>query len=299
MIEQCFKLGFNRYEILACLLVSHGMKISLNQLKRILTKRGLRQRGRQSPLEDIISGIEHELKGNGIGIGYMSMWQRLREDHELVVSRETVRCALDPRGVKLRQKHRLESREYSVPGPNFIWHMDGCDKLKPYGVCIHGCIDGYSRRIMWLEVAATNKNIRLIVKYFIDCIRQVGGLPRVVRADCRTENVRVAAAQRFLRRDCADGLAGHKSFMYGKSTSNHRIEAGWGQLRKNCAQWWMDHFKTLKTSGLFCDANIIHQKCLKFCYTPVIRQELNRAARLWNTYRIRPVKKPRSSRWST
>jgi hypothetical protein len=30
---------------------------------------------------------------------------------------------------------------------------------------------------MWLEVAATNKNIRLIVKYFIDCIRQVGGLP--------------------------------------------------------------------------------------------------------------------------
>jgi hypothetical protein len=51
------------------------MKISLNQLKRILTKRGLRQRGRQSPLEDIISGIEHELKGNGIGIGYMSMWQ--------------------------------------------------------------------------------------------------------------------------------------------------------------------------------------------------------------------------------
>ena len=291
LIEQYFKLGFSRYEILACLLVSHGIKISLSQLKRILTRRGLRRRGRQSPLEDVISGIEHELKGNGIGIGYRSMWQRLREDHELVVSRETVRCALkviDPRGVKARQKHRLERREYSVPGPNFIWHMDGYDKLKPYGVCIHGCIDGYSRRIMWLEVAATNKNPRLIVKYFIDCIRQVGGLPRVVRADCGTENVRVAAAQRFLRRDCADGLAGHKSFMYGKSTSNQRIEAWWGQLRKNCAQWWMDHFKTLKTSGLFCDANIIHQECLKFCYIPVIRQELNRAARLCNTHRIRP-----------
>ena len=27
-------------------------------------------------------------------------------------------------------------------GPNFIWHMDGYDKLKPYGITIHGCIDG-------------------------------------------------------------------------------------------------------------------------------------------------------------
>ncbi|CAB3998650.1 Hypothetical predicted protein, partial [Paramuricea clavata] len=114
LIEQYFKLGFSRYEILACLLVSHGIKISLSQLKRILTRRGLWRRGRQSPLEDVISGIEHELKGNGIGIGYRSMWQRLREDHELVVSRETVRCALkviDPRRVKARQKHRLERIE--------------------------------------------------------------------------------------------------------------------------------------------------------------------------------------------
>jgi hypothetical protein len=56
--------------------------------------------------------------------------------------------------------------------------------------------------------------------------------------------------------------------MYGKSTSNHRIEAWWGQLRKNCAQWWMDHFKTLKTSGLFCDANIIHQKVFEVLLYP-------------------------------
>jgi hypothetical protein len=107
---------------------------------------------------------------------------------------------------------------------------------------------------MWLEVAATNKNPR---------------------------SLNISAAQRFLRRHCADGLAGHKSFMYGKSTSNQRIKDWWGQ-------WWIDNFKTLKTSGLFCDANIIHQECLKFCYIPIIRQELNRTARLWNKHCIRP-----------
>jgi hypothetical protein len=36
------------------------------------------------------------------------------------------------------------------PGPNFAWHADGYDKLKPYGFPIHGCIDGFSRRLIWL-----------------------------------------------------------------------------------------------------------------------------------------------------
>lgn len=26
--------------------------------------------------------------------------------------------------------------------PNFLWHIDGYDELKPYGFAIHGCIDG-------------------------------------------------------------------------------------------------------------------------------------------------------------
>ena len=29
-----------------------------------------------------------------------------------------------------------------VQGPDFCWHIDGYDKLKPYGFAIHGCIDG-------------------------------------------------------------------------------------------------------------------------------------------------------------
>ena len=27
-------------------------------------------------------------------------------------------------------------------GPNYIWHIDGYDKLSPFGLTIHGCIDG-------------------------------------------------------------------------------------------------------------------------------------------------------------
>ena len=28
-------------------------------------------------------------------------------------------------------------------GPKYLWHIDGYAKLKRYGYCIHGCIDGY------------------------------------------------------------------------------------------------------------------------------------------------------------
>lgn len=30
-----------------------------------------------------------------------------------------------------------------LQGPNFIWHVDGYDKLTPYGITLHGCIDGW------------------------------------------------------------------------------------------------------------------------------------------------------------
>lgn len=77
---------------------------------------------------------------------------------------------------------------------------------------------------MWLEVGSTNNDPRVVANYFLDCVKQVGGTATVVCADYGTENVKVAGMQRFFRRDCPDSLSGSKSFMYGKSVSNQRIE---------------------------------------------------------------------------
>jgi hypothetical protein len=73
----------------------------------------------------------------------------------LKVKRETVQQLIkqiDPEGVAVRTSRKFKRRTYYVPGPNFIWHIDGCDKLKPYGFPIHGAIDGFSRYIIWLKV---------------------------------------------------------------------------------------------------------------------------------------------------
>ena len=65
-----------------------------------------------------------------------------------VVSQDTIIKLVDPQGVEFRRERHLRHRQYSCRGPNALWHMDGYDKLKPYGIAINGCIDGFSHCVL-------------------------------------------------------------------------------------------------------------------------------------------------------
>ncbi|XP_068750938.1 uncharacterized protein [Montipora capricornis] len=291
IILNYFNFGFATSEIALFLASVHGLCISLRHLKRILRRLGCTRRRHPSDINEVVQAVEEELRGTGSLLGYRAMHQRLINQHGLVTSREVVRHALrifDPQGVEQRSRHRLRRRVYRCKGPNYLWHIDGYDKLKPFGFCIHGAIDGFSRRIIWLEVASSNNDPQVVAHHFLDYAKQLGGTARIIRGDRGTENVNIAAIQRFFRRSMDDDFAGDKSFMFGKSTSNQRIEAWWGRLRQGCADWWMEFFKDLRDSGLYCDDNIIHCECLKFCFMDIIQSELHRAAEEWNVHRIRP-----------
>ena len=56
-------------------------------------------------------------------------------------------AVLDPCRADRMRANRLRRRVYDVKGPNHIWHLDGNDKLKPFGICVHGCMDGFSRKV--------------------------------------------------------------------------------------------------------------------------------------------------------
>lgn len=97
-----------------------------------------------------------------------------------------------------RQARRLNRRNYHNPGPHHTWHLDGYDKIKPYGFGINGCIDGFSRRIIWLNVYSSNSDPRIISGYYLDAVNDFKGCPKVVRADPGTENVNVKQIQNAL-----------------------------------------------------------------------------------------------------
>ena len=112
----------------------------------------------------VVQAVEEELRGNGSIIDYRSMHQRLTREHHL-----ECRHGLDTDHVR---------RNYSTNGPNCLWHVD---KLKPFGFCLHGAIDGCSRKILLLEVCNSYNDPRIIIiiiiiiiaKYYLDYVRQV------------------------------------------------------------------------------------------------------------------------------
>ena len=147
----------------------HGQKLSFRQLKRVLAKKGVSRRTNAIDLQTVVGHIQQELQFSASKVGYRTIWQKLVVEYGLSVPKETVRHAfrvLDPEGVDSRLRHKLRRRQYRGNGRNFLWHIDGYDKLKPYGFCVHGIIDGYSRQILWLEVAMSNNNPGIIANYF-------------------------------------------------------------------------------------------------------------------------------------
>ena len=131
------------------------------------------------------------LKEFGSSLGYRGIHQKLRQ-LGCFINKETERLCLkilDPSGVELRICRRLQRRAYLSLGQYHTWHIDGYDKLKPDGFAIHGAIDGYSRRILWLYVSASNNNPSNIAFYFFQTITELNRIPQVVRGDTRSVNV--------------------------------------------------------------------------------------------------------------
>ena len=84
----------------------------------------------------------------------------------------------------------------------------GYDKLQPYGFPIHGCIDGFSRRLIWLKVSRTNNDPAVVAGFFFEVVQSAGGCPTILRTDNGTENTVMASVQSYLRSDSQDEHAG-------------------------------------------------------------------------------------------
>ena len=63
LITTYFNLGFTYNEIVAFLLLSHGIKLGLSQLKRVLKSRRLRRRENASRITEVINAVGEELRG--------------------------------------------------------------------------------------------------------------------------------------------------------------------------------------------------------------------------------------------
>ena len=97
-------------------------------------------------LDDLIRSIK---------IDHPNDWEVLLKGHLLRMGIRITRHALreaihrvDHQGVLCRQRSVVRRRIYSVPHPNYIWHIDSHHKLIQWRFVLHGAVDGFSRSIV-------------------------------------------------------------------------------------------------------------------------------------------------------
>ena len=282
LVRYYFYRGFEYKEILLLLLQNHDIQMSMATFKRRLRQYGLRRQLPEYDIDEAREFIQNLIIGPGCLQGYRSIWHTLQL-RGIRIPRVVVQQLLkelDPEGAEMRKGHRLRRRRYYNLGPNYSWHCDGYDKLKPYGFPLHACIDGWSRKILWLYVTRSNNQPTNVAAYYLDAVEEYGGCPVDLVTDLGTENGTMAAIQSFFRDD-------PDSHRYVPSPQNQRIEAWWAFLRRSNSTWWINFFKDMVDSRALDLASELEMECLWFCFSQLLQTALDGIREHWNTHYIR------------
>lgn len=238
-----------------------------------------------------------------------------RKDHITTALSQVLLEQDRPRAFAAREaKARLPFAEYY--GPDYLWALDGHDKLKPFGIEIYAAIDAYSRYIVYCYVGVSNKTQVSVCKMYLQAISTSKWCPRLLRTDRGTEVPMMADAQhafyksyhqersptdfdatKYPMKDCV---------VFGKSTHNHRIESWWNGLEKAQLGLWRvglcgvgqvqlansanQGFNLwLRNQGFHDDSN---SDSVVYLHTilPLIRQETFDYVEVWNEHNIRRQK---------
>ena len=132
---------------------------------------------------------------------------------------------LNPSDVQDSWRKLITRRIYDNNGPADVYHIDGNDKLKRWVFAIHGCIDRFSRNILWLHVSTSNNDPLIIAYFCLSCISKYKMSPRTLRMDLGMKTFTVKTSRGFFTEN-------HVSFIYGAFIRNQRIESFCARLKK-------------------------------------------------------------------
>lgn len=168
-----------------------------------------------------------------------------------------------------------------MPWPNSLWHLDGHHSLIRWKFVVHGCIDWFSRRIIFLR-CSTNNLAQTVLNLFVDSIESDEGLwPSRVRVDFGVENVMVCDAM-------VDKWGqGRGSFIAGPSTRNQRIERLWCDVFRNVLHIFYYTFYAMEDDLLLnLNDSVDILFALHLTFLPRINNSLEEYTQLFNDHPI-------------
>nr|XP_055036502.1 uncharacterized protein LOC129423984 [Misgurnus anguillicaudatus] len=198
---------------------------------------------------------------------------------ELRIQRWRVRQSLqelDPIGRSFRRRRTIRRRIYSVATSNQLWHIDGNHKLVRWRMVFHGCVDGFSRTIIYLACLDNNR-ASSVLSLFIAGVQNFG-TPSRVRCDHGLENTGVARFMLYRR-----GL-NRQSVITGRSVHNQRIERLWAELNRVVSFQFVNLFNFMEEHGVLDSLNELHLFCLHYIYLPRIQRSAAEFQNQWNNH---------------
>lgn len=183
---------------------------------------------------------------------------------------------------RIRGRHvmpcRIQRRSYSVPGPNFLWHVDGNHKLIRYKLVIHAAIDGFSRLVTFINCADNNRS-DTVLDQFVSATREYG-VPSRIRTDFGGENVGIWRYMTHVRGE------GRNSYITGSSVHNSRIERLWRDVRQCVVVTFVEIFASLEDIGVLDIENDADMFGLHYIYIPRINSTLKNFQAAWNNHAL-------------
>ena len=157
-------------------------------------------------------------------------------------------------------------------------HIDSNHKLIAWRFVFHGCIDGASRAVIYVNVANNNK-ANTVLEFFKLGIGSFQ-LPSRVRGDRGMENVDVANFM-ITSRGTDRG-----SFNVGRSVQNQRIERLWGESNRVVAHNFKTLFRDMELADILCPTSELDLFALHYIYMSRVQQSLDEFQRQWNFHSL-------------
>ena len=260
--------------------IARDLGVSRPVLYKFIRENGISHEKYSTLSEQEVQNVVAEVKKNHPNAGEVMLQGHL-QSKGITLQRHKIRTAIhavDPDGVEARKRPTIKRRVYSVPYPNYLWHIDGNHKLIRWRIVLHHGIDGYSRMVVFAQFSTNNRAIT-VEDLFKAAIQQYG-CPVRVRTDYGGENVGVWRHMVNVHGEDS------RAVIAGSSVHNQRIERHNRIVNEQVIAHFKSMFYQLESESALDPSNETDLFCLHHVFLPLLNKSLSEFVAAHNNHKV-------------